>query len=134
MVLPSENFFVQVGHTILLTTNNPSNEKPSKLRSISPSSSPRYASPKHGSRHKNAEMMALAYKFDKSSHSKQGFFKIKKVHPHGKKTYSNHGIHVYINTLIQFTELPNKRWVTEYVGENVGFGVKGMKDENRSMV
>lgn len=111
---PSEPHFTHVGHTILLCSGS---------SSIAKSSSP--DSPKSSG--KKGDMKALAFKFDKPAHTKSKFFKIKKQSSH--PTFK-----AYMTSLNQFLILGGLPWVTEYVGENVGTGVHGMKNEQRSMV
>jgi len=89
-------------------------------KNSSPTSSPRPPRKKY-------EMKALAFKFDNLSHSKSAFFKIK------TKKSEHHSLAAYRNAIMAFTDsrIP---WVNEFVGEDVGAGVKGLKDEKRNMV
>lgn len=77
---------------------------------------------------------AIAYKFDtntshhaQSSHMRKFHFK---KPGHSKK--QDNTIHAYVETMKQFTHF-GMPWAKEYVGENIGSGVKGMKGENRNM-
>jgi len=107
---PADPSFLHVGHTILLCSGSSS-----IVKNASPSL-----------KGKKVDLRALAFKFDKPAHTKSTFFKI-------KKNASNHTIDAYSSMLNQFS-LQKLAWTKEYVGENVGEGVHGMKNEKRNMV
>lgn len=104
---PSDPHFIHVGHTILLCSGSSS-----IVKHTSPSV-----------KGKRVDLQALAFKFDRPAHTKSTFFKMKK----------NHSVDAYLGILDQFS-LQKLPWVTEYVGEDVGTGVHGMKNEKRNMV
>ena len=109
---PTDPTFRHVGHTILLCSTSSS-----LVKSIPQSSS---------DQGKKKEMTALALKFDKPSLTKSTFFKKKKNH-------ANHNMSAYLSSMLQFSQ-GESSWATEFVGENVGRGVQGWKNEKRNVV
>lgn len=119
---PADTVFVHVGHTILLSTKSQSTMKPH-----SPPNSPRHVG------NKKTLRAVYAYKFNTPPQAKSVFSRINKITPTNKKSYQQHSVNSYVNGLksLKRLELP---WPNDFVGENVGTGVQGMKNEKRNMV